>query len=835
MWSTSEGTLVDPQGSESFKATDHVAPEFIEQPERQFLKIGQRLEIGVKLKEEGALLQWHFNGEPLEGETEESLVIESVTLEDGGKYYITATNTAGTTYSEHARVSVSPLYLDKSVARQWMEELLEAIRQDYPAPTVHSRNLFSLSTAMWDAWAAYDASGDAVPYIAHEDLEIPDDDVAVKEQRNEAISFAAYRVLRNRFRFSPSVDKTLPTLRERMELLGYDADDVSVSGTAPAAVGNRIANKVLAHGWSDGANELHEYEDQTGYRPVNRSMIVVNPGTEMVDPNAWQPLALDFLVLQNGIKIGTSVQEFLGPNWGWVTPFALVRDTNEDVYQDPGPPPYLGTETDQAFKDAAMEVIEYSSWLDPVDPTVIDVSPGARHNNPLGTNDGTGYPENPYTGEPYETNMVLRADYGRILAEFWADGPDSETPPGHWNSVANYVSDNPLFEKRFEGEGPLVDDLEWDVKLYFAMNAAVSDAAIASWDAKRKYNYPRPISMIRYMGGKGQSSDADGPSYDPEGLPLKEGLIEVITEASSADGERHAHLSEFVGEITIFAWQGEPENANTENGGVGWIRAVEWVPYQRSTFVTPPFGAYTSGHSTFSRAGAEVLAAITGDKYFPGGISSFSAKAHEFLEFESGPEEDVTLTWATYYDAADEAGISRLYGGIHVWADDLNGRIMGSNIGIAAYEKAKTFFNGTANALEWDEVYEDWVGFMTADSSQVSEREYYLEDEMAQLSRFFLGASPFPEGIPGKEPRLIFLFNNRNPGVELFQTNGLVEFETKLQVSFDLTDWTDVPDEDLISNQSNLDDGTRRVRMYHVSDPELLNRQFLRVKTEEKY
>jgi len=140
--------------------------------------------------------------------------------------------------------------------------------------------------------------------------------------------------------------------------------------------------------------------------------------------------------------------------------------------------------------------LEFSSWLDPTDSSPIDVSPTSRHNNTLGTNDGTGYPEgNPETGEPYAENLVLRADYGRVLAEFWADGLDSETPPGHWNTVANYVSDHERFEKRFEGEGPVLDELEWDVKLYFCMNAALSDAAIACWDAKRKYDYAPPMQL----------------------------------------------------------------------------------------------------------------------------------------------------------------------------------------------------------------------------------------------------------------------------------------------------------------------------------------------------
>ena len=825
---------IAPTGELPSMMTHEDPPVFFKSPERQFLRIGDSLNLDVEIVGTAEVtFQWYHNGEMLSGETSRTFDIASVSLEDAGKYYVTATNAFGTTFSTHARVSVNPLYLEKSIARQWMEELLEAIRQDYPAPTVHSRNLFSLSSAMWDAWAVFDASGQAVPFIAAEFPDIPDNDAAVKALREEAISFAAFRVLRSRFRLSPNSDKSFPAFRQRMELLGLDPDLVSTEGNLPSAIGNRIGAKVLAFGWSDGANELHEYADQTGYKPINNPMVVKLPGADMVDPNLWQPLALDFFITQNDIVVGAAVQEFLGPNWGGVTPFALTRENENDVYRDPGPPPYLGGDTDQEFKDAAVEVIEYSSWLDPSNLTLIDVSPAARHNNTLGANDGVGYPENPYTGQPYEANLVLRADYGRILAEFWADGPDSETPPGHWNSVANYVSDSELFEKRFEGTGPVLDELEWDVKVYFAMNAAVSDSAIAAWDAKRKYDYARPVSMIRYMGGKGQSSDEALPSYHVEGLPLKSGLVELITPDSAAVGERHEHLHAYEGEIAVYSWLGEPENPNSEFGGVGWIRAVEWVPYQRSTFVTPPFGAYTSGHSTFSRAGAEVLTAITGDKYFPGGISSFSAGAHEFLEFEDGPENDITLTWATYYDAADEAGISRLYGGIHVWADDLRGREMGSEIGIDAFAKAKTYFNGSATSTDWEQTYEDWVSVMITDSSQVQDPVFYEDDPIRQISHFFIEGDLFPDVYPDRSISFVFLLDNRIPGVEFYQTTAQMENDYKLQVSYDLLQWTDVPNFRMITRKEVLSNGYRRIQLYHTGNPVRNDRQFLRVQLED--
>ena len=142
--------------------------------------------------------------------------------------------------------------------------------------------------------------------------------------------------------------------------------------------------------------------------------------------------------------------------------------------------------------------------------------------------------------------------------------------------------------------------------------------------------------MIRYMGGLGQSSDPDGPSYDPDGLPLVDDLIEVVTAESSAPGERHEELADHVGEIAVRTWRGFPADPETETSGVGWILAVDWVPYQRSTFVTPAFPGYVSGHSTFSRAAAEVMTAFTGDPYFPGGLSEYTLPRSELLH-EEGP------------------------------------------------------------------------------------------------------------------------------------------------------------------------------------------------------
>jgi hypothetical protein len=303
---------------------------------------------------------------------------------------------------------------------------------------------------------------------------------------------------------------------------------------------------------------------------------------------------------------------------------------------------------------------------------------------------GTGHDVNPHTGLPYEPQVVPRGDYARVLAEFWADGPDSETPPGHWFTILNYVSDNPLLEKRFRGSGEILDNLEWDVKAYFAMGGAMHDAAISAWGIKGWYDYIRPISAIRLMADLGQNSDPTLPSYRPGGIPLEPGYIELVRAGDPLEGFGGVN----VGKIKLYAWRGPafiPDPA-TEKAGVGWILAEDWWPYQRSSFVTPPFAGYISGHSTYSRAAAELITLLTGDPFFPGGMGEFPAPQNEFLVFEEGPSVDIVLQWATYQDASDQTSLSRIWGGIHPPADDIPGRIIGRSIGIGAFEKALCYF-----------------------------------------------------------------------------------------------------------------------------------------------
>jgi hypothetical protein len=577
-----------------------------------------------------------------------------------------------------------------SVARYWNEVALGLVRDNPPAPTVVARNMFSLSAAMWDAWAAYDPDADGYFYVEKATA------ANVADARDAAISFAAFRVLSERyFSYAWTTPTELPEeFVHHLSALCYRADFVFEGPESPAGLGNRIARRVVETGLDDGSLEDQSYVDPS-YKPINKPIRALKSGTVMKYPNHWQPIRFPAgRARGQGGGSAPDTQTFVGAQWGRVTPFALGPSAG-GLAMDPGPPPALGSDAtlDEQFKQAAIQIIEYSSTLDPRDDVEIDISPGALGNNSLGTNDGAGRATNPATGKAYDPNIVLRADYERALAEYWADGPSSETPPGHWNLIANYVSDSANFEFRFAGGVPLTDRLEWDVKMYFALNGALHDAAIAAWGIKRFYDSARPISMIRYMAGLGQSSDPSLPHYDLSGLPLVPGLVELITRESSASGKRHHQLRDHIGEIAVRAWRGFPDDPATETSGVGWILGANWVPYQRPSFITPAFPGYVSGHSTYSRAAAEVLTALTGSEFFPGGLFAVG-RTRGSLRHEKGPIGEVLFQWATYYDAADSAGISRLYMGIHIPQDDFEGRKIGSTCGIGAWDLALRYFDG---------------------------------------------------------------------------------------------------------------------------------------------
>ena len=614
-----------------------------------------------------------------------------------------------------------------SVAREWNEQLLEAIRKDFARPTVHARNLFHSSVLMYDAWAIFNNTAQPVflgttfgdYYTEYAPIAIPTDK---NEASKEIMSYAVFRLLTHRFANSPNAMETLASLETFFASLGYDKNNTSLdySDGSYAALGNYMASKMIGFGFQDGANEENAYENEF-YEPVNNPLALeLYENNDAIDPNRWQPLAFDVFIDQSGNPFPLNTPEFLSPEWGEVTPFALQsadleilnNDFDSFVYNNPGAPDYIQESNENGIEDPYKWhfslVISWSAQLDPSDNEIINISPNTIGNVAMsdfpstfeeyknfynfenGGDIGEGHQKNPITNEAYEDNFVKRADYARVLAEFWADGPDSETPPGHWFTILNYVSDHPLSKKTFGNSSRELNALEWDVKSYLTLGGAMHDVAVNIWGIKGYYDYIRPISAIRYMASKGQSTNMALPNYHPHGLPLIENLIAVISEGDALAGSNNQHL----GKIKVRSWKG-PDFINDpamDVAGVDWILGTRWWPYQRPSFVTPPFAGYLSGHSAFSRAASEVLTLITNDAFFPGGMGVFDVAQNEFLVFEQGPSESFSLQWATYRDASDQTSLSRIWGGIHPPIDDIKGRIIGNKIGKEAFDFANTYF-----------------------------------------------------------------------------------------------------------------------------------------------
>jgi hypothetical protein len=459
-----------------------------------------------------------------------------------------------------------------NVVAGWTEVALDAVRTVRPGPPMAARSFAIIHTCMFNAWAAYDPVARATP---HGPLVKRPAAERTSANKAAAMSYAAYTALVDQF---PSQKAAFDSY---MNSLGYDPALASNSAATAAGVGSLLARSMLEYCHADGANQLGDlgngalpYADYTGYAPSNPPMALASPTplASIPAPGHWQPLSY---VDATGAP---RTPGYLAACWDHVKPFALSSPSQFR----PGPPAAFGT-------------AEYEAQA----RRIVDVTQGLT-------------------------------DQHKVIAEYWADGPNSELPPGHWLLFGLFVS---------ERDGHTDDD---DVKMFFALSNALSDAAIAAWDAKRAYDSARPITAIRYLMN-GQT-------------------------------------------IMGYGLQGAA-------GGLGPIQGETWVPFQPMTFPTPPFPEHVSGHSTFSAAAAEVLRSFTGNDAFG---ASYTKKARSMIIDASLPADDVTLSWASFSDAAFEAGMSRIYGGIHFDKANVDGQALGRKVGALAFATAQGYWQGQA-------------------------------------------------------------------------------------------------------------------------------------------
>ncbi len=509
----------------------------------------------------------------------------------------------------------------QSVAVRWNALMLDAIAANPPAPTLVTWRMHLVSSAAYDAWACYDQGALGTAYGSLLRRPAPEH---TQDNKERAVSYATFRALASVY------PNQLALYEALMDDLGYPLSD-SRDPRTPDGIGNLMADVAWASRQNDGSNVANGFSQVTSstypdlYLAVNSAdpASIAVPGSPDFDPNRWQPIRVP-----NGTRVDSdgnpiavaddpssyNDQSFLSPHWGAVRPFALSSGSQFL----PPPPPQKGSPLE--YTDVLGNVsTNNDAWIEQME-------------------------------EIRERSATL-TDEEKVLAEFWADGPRTWTPPGHWNQLAEGLSIR-------DGHG-----IDQDVKMFFALNAALHDAAIASWDAKRRFDFIRPISAIR------------DHYFDQE----------------------------------IESWGGP-------NAGTQTILGQAWQPYQSPTFVTPPFAEYVSGHSTFSRSSREVLFAFTGSDALFDGVTLLRedydgngeldllgqhVAAPGSLLFEDGPDETITLRWETMLEAADSAGVSRRHGGIHFQDGDLWGREMGRQIGQQAFTRANAFWTGdTAVALE---------------------------------------------------------------------------------------------------------------------------------------
>jgi hypothetical protein len=465
----------------------------------------------------------------------------------------------------------------ENVVLRWNSALLQAVRESRLGPPMVSRALAIVHTCVFDAWAAYDRV--AVGTRLGGPLRRPAHERSLAN-KSKAISFAAYRAAADLF---PASKATF--FDPLMASLEYDAAAPFGAGE----IGDVAARAVLDFRHGDGSNQLGDapggtagvpYSDYTGFVPANAPMDLRSPfdPATVRNPDAWQPLRY----VDAAGNVVTPA--FIGAHWQQITPFAL--SSTAELRSPTGPARYGSA----AFTAQAQALLDVSAAL---------------------------------------------TDEHKVIAEYWADGPRSELPPGHWNLLAQLVVHR-------DRHGDSERDVDLAVKLFFALTNAIFDAGICAWDNKCAFNSVRPITAVRYL---------------------------------------------FQGR-TVRAWGGPGR-------GMQLISGEEWLPYQATTFPTPPFPEYSSGHSTFSAAGAEILRSFTGSDRF--GASVRIGAGSSRIEPGLTPARDVVLSWPTFLSAADEAGLSRRYGGIHFAQGDLDGRVGGRLVARRAWRKALTYCAGTAS------------------------------------------------------------------------------------------------------------------------------------------
>jgi hypothetical protein len=522
-----------------------------------------------------------------------------------------------------------------NVALKWSEQTLASIRAASPAPTVVSRVLAIVQTSVYDAWAAYDP----VAKVTRPDGPAQQQaSLNTLTNKKVAISYAAYRALIDLFPpglFPPKGGYKDPDVFLR-EVLGYPTtqpiDGTLADPNATAATPAGVGNLAAKAVLDYRRGKLPRVDGPNKYGDGSNQVGDDPNGTleaRYSDTTGYQP---------------ANKWNLVNNRWRWqplcvLTPTGIAN--NAPPVRDPSPgnecpdtPPVTTPPTPPNY---ALQKALTPQW-----GKVVPFSLAASQYRV------TGPPKNP-DGSCCSTTDIVTAvkdtsnlsDSSKSRAEYWADGPGSVFPPGHSAVFAQALS-------RKKG-----NNLDTDAKLFFLVGNAMMDASIASWYQKffgawlgttNKYDFVRPVTAIREY-------------YKAQGIAKIPG-----------------------------SWKGP-------NQGFGDVDADKWLPYQAYNVVTPAFPEYVSGHSTFTAAGATMLAQFNGGDTF-GASVIIKAGTSQIEKGGLVPQADVTLTWPTFSDASNDAGMSRRWGGIHFYTGDMHGRALGRQVAQYVWGTGQNYIKG---------------------------------------------------------------------------------------------------------------------------------------------
>lgn len=658
-----------------------------------YVEAGEKVTVSATVRDDGEVdLEWtqvsgppvnlmvmadataSFDAPPV---TVSSTIILRVTVDDGSNAVV----------SDEVQVTVSPQF-DSQVVTEWNNLGLTLVKKAERGPTISSRFMAYLNAALYSAWAAY--SSDAAPWLSTVQSDV------VFASTNEAstarflsMSTAAYHVFvdfaagdssfLNQAQLEIDSGEDAEVIRAEMLSLADSIIDESKALASARldpfsansllsdseSLANAIASEILAFAMTDGAQPLNNYADSTApYGPI-----------------PWAAPA-PTISQRNNINFYNEI--------------AYVNEGGVEfpVYEFPDYDPRIAARAAGATWDSEGKLLIDNPLPVTINPAVLsgDVRLSSTWQSltewgifPPTADGGTQVPLTSHWGEvstfalasgaalrpdtiktPYVNGalnmdfvdeaaqlvgfaqlMKDRVDGGalqRAQSEYWELGDSTPYPPGWWTEIAVDLAVRDALS------------LEESLRLMMTVSQAVFDAGVTAWDSKFHFDSVRPYTVINqlYLGSV---------------------------------------LPSFRGDVV----------AGTDDRNV-------WFPFQLRRNFTPPFPDVPSGHSAFSYAATTVISQILSSNIFDYQSEAFISRFDLTDGFDGDAQngnEETTLSWEFLSLAAEEAGRSRLYGGIHMMDGNWIGLKMGIQTGHAALAKVDALFSGAINDDAPDSVWLD--------------------------------------------------------------------------------------------------------------------------------